>query len=78
MNEPFLDNNVCQQEDQQLSDSSLFLAQKNTLKWLEQFVPLPHGIPTTDTFLRVFSVLDIANCVVTIDAMGTQKSIAQL
>jgi predicted transposase YbfD/YdcC len=128
--------------------------------WLENFVPLPHGVPTADTFLRVFSVLstpvfqagfrdwtqtfatkegkrsvialdgkasrasenradglgllhcvsawsvqnrlvlgqemvetktneiiaiprllsvlDIANCVVTIDAMGTQKSIAQL
>jgi predicted transposase YbfD/YdcC len=129
-------------------------------EWLENFVPLPHGVPTTDTFLRVFSVLstsafqagfrdwtqtfateegkrsvialdgktsrasenradglgmlhcvsawsvqnrlvlgqemveaktneivaiprllsvlDIANCVVTIDAMGTQKDIAQL
>src|SRR5262249_60053089 len=27
-------------------------------KWLEQFLALPHGIPSHDTFGRVFALLD--------------------
>jgi predicted transposase YbfD/YdcC len=31
---------------------------KDKQKWFEQFLELPHGIPTHDTFRRVFAVLD--------------------
>ena len=58
-------------------------------EWLSCWLDLPHGIPSHDTFARVFArlepatlggcllaLLDIAGCIVTIDAMGTQKAVA--
>ena len=63
--------------------------------WLKSFLQLPGGIPSHDTFNRVFSALDseelekgfvawvgsiarlTAGEVVTIDAMGCQKAIAE-
>jgi hypothetical protein len=39
-------------------------------QWLEEFLELPNGIPSDDTFTRVFEFI-------TIDAMGTQTEIAK-
>ena len=54
-------------------------------EWLSTFLELPNGIPSHDTFNRIFSMielellnwLDIKGCIVIIDAMGTQKKIAE-
>ena len=58
------------------------------LEWLKSFLVLDNGIPSHDTFNRVFQMIDpkaipellktlsIKGCIVTIDAMGTQKAIA--
>ena len=31
---------------------------RSKLSWLQQFLPLPHGIPSHDTFRRVFLLLE--------------------
>jgi len=58
-------------------------------EWLSRFLALSHGIGSHDTFARdksneitaipeLLQVLAIEGCIVTIDAMGCQKEIAQL
>jgi hypothetical protein len=48
-------------------------------KWLKKFLELPNGIPSHDTFARVFARLDPEQlqqgCIVTLDAIGCQKNI---
>jgi len=31
---------------------------KTKIEWLKQYIGLPHGIPSRDTFARVFSLID--------------------
>lgn len=44
-------------------------------EWLKTFLSLEHGIPSHDTLL--LKMLELSGCIVTIDAMGTQKEIAK-
>ena len=62
-------------------------------EWLKSFLELPNGIPSHDTFGRIFSrldpeilesnfqllleQLDLKGAIITTDAMGTQTAIAQ-
>ena len=45
---------ICQGEDYE--DMELF--GKERKEWLEKFLELPHGIPDSDTFRRVFERVD--------------------
>jgi len=45
---------LCNADDWEMSPC---LGQKK-LSWLKCYIPLPHGIPSHDTFSRVFSRLD--------------------
>ncbi len=54
---------------------------KAKLAWFKTFLTLTHGIPSHDTFNRVFAALlralELSGCLVTLDAMGCQRAIAQ-
>ena len=50
---------------------------EDTLERLKTFLTLPSGIPSHDTFNRVVAALELAGTVVTIDAMGCQRAIAE-
>ena len=55
---------------------------KAKYEWLKRFLQLPHGIPSADTFEitaipELIKMLDIKGCIIAIDAMGCQRSIAE-